>query len=358
MMLVYLALAFRTSTHNLRFARFTASDAMLSGVEDEVAWQALHVSALWLGPRVAVAGMQAPADSRGLPVPPYRYTTESRSRAQVLHQPSAFFCFCFFPTRVFSSLPVPHLMRSPEQAAFARFAPFHFAQTAHSLTSRPAASASLQRRAFQHAAFNVRYTSQPPLTWITRMLRPVSCASCSRMWRVGFGVAAKAAFSVSSCFALMVVRGPRRFVPPGWFSSFPTPPPLAPPTEPPLPALPGEPAPSESPVPLWPESLIEELADIGEHLLDSPVGGPPRWLRPPLIWLRPMDELLMSSSSRSSSPRSASEPGGLTMLSSKSASPGEVRQGVMTACDERECALVCGWEAGEKMRRGLEKGSR
>lgn len=30
---------------------------------------------------------------------------------------------------------------------------------------------------------------------------------------MGFGVAAKAAFSVSSCFALMVVRGPRRFVP-------------------------------------------------------------------------------------------------------------------------------------------------
>lgn len=45
------------------------------------------------------------------------------------------------------------------------------------------------------------------------MLRPVSCASCSRMWRVGLGVAAKAALSVSSCLALMVVRGPRRFVP-------------------------------------------------------------------------------------------------------------------------------------------------
>lgn len=46
---------------------------------------------------------------------------------------------------------------------------------------------------------------------MTRMLRPVSWASCSRMWRVGFGVATNAAFSVSSCLALMVVRGPRRF---------------------------------------------------------------------------------------------------------------------------------------------------
>lgn len=45
------------------------------------------------------------------------------------------------------------------------------------------------------------------------MFRPVSCASCSRMWRVGLGVAAKAALSVSSCLALIVVRGPRRFVP-------------------------------------------------------------------------------------------------------------------------------------------------
>jgi len=47
---------------------------------------------------------------------------------------------------------------------------------------------------------------------MTRMLRPVSCASCSRMCRVGFGVATNAAFKVSSCLALMVVRGPRRFV--------------------------------------------------------------------------------------------------------------------------------------------------
>lgn len=48
-------------------------------------------------------------------------------------------------------------------------------------------------------------------TWITLMFRPVSCDSCSRMCLVGFGVAANAAFSVSSCLALMVVRGPRRF---------------------------------------------------------------------------------------------------------------------------------------------------
>lgn len=45
------------------------------------------------------------------------------------------------------------------------------------------------------------------------MLRPVSWASCSRMCRVGLGVAAKAALRVSNCLALMVVRGPRRLVP-------------------------------------------------------------------------------------------------------------------------------------------------
>ena len=50
------------------------------------------------------------------------------------------------------------------------------------------------------------------------MLRPVSCARCSRMWRVGLGVAAKAAFSVSSCLALMVVRGPLRLAPRFWSS--------------------------------------------------------------------------------------------------------------------------------------------
>lgn len=33
------------------------------------------------------------------------------------------------------------------------------------------------------------------------------------MCRVGFGVATNAAFNVSSCLALMVVRGPRRLVP-------------------------------------------------------------------------------------------------------------------------------------------------
>lgn len=56
-------------------------------------------------------------------------------------------------------------------------------------------------------------------TWMTLMLRPVSWASCSLMCLVGLGVAANAAFSVSSCLALMVVRGPRRF-PPRFWSSF------------------------------------------------------------------------------------------------------------------------------------------
>jgi len=50
-------------------------------------------------------------------------------------------------------------------------------------------------------------------TWITRMFSPVSWASCSRMCRVGFGVATNAALNVSSCLALMVVRGPRLLVP-------------------------------------------------------------------------------------------------------------------------------------------------
>lgn len=49
------------------------------------------------------------------------------------------------------------------------------------------------------------------LTWMTLMLRPVSRDSCSLMCLVGFGVAANAAFRVSSCLAFMVVRGPRRF---------------------------------------------------------------------------------------------------------------------------------------------------
>ena len=48
---------------------------------------------------------------------------------------------------------------------------------------------------------------------MTLILSPVSCANCSRMWRVGFGVALNAAFSTSSCFALIVVLGPRRLLP-------------------------------------------------------------------------------------------------------------------------------------------------
>ena len=46
------------------------------------------------------------------------------------------------------------------------------------------------------------------------MFSPVSCASCSLMCLVGFGVALNAAFSVSSCFAFIVVRGPLLFVQP------------------------------------------------------------------------------------------------------------------------------------------------
>ena len=76
-------------------------------------------------------------------------------------------------------------------------------------------------------------------------------------------MAAKAAFSVSSCLALMVVRGPLLLVPPGWFSSLPA---LFEPeacvgdvgSVPPLVPL----------GPLIPESLIELLADMGELLLD------------------------------------------------------------------------------------------
>ena len=48
---------------------------------------------------------------------------------------------------------------------------------------------------------------------MTLMGRPVSLASCSRMCRVGLGVCEKAFFRISNCFALMVVRGPRRFEP-------------------------------------------------------------------------------------------------------------------------------------------------
>ena len=43
------------------------------------------------------------------------------------------------------------------------------------------------------------------------MFSPVSCANFSLICRDGFGVAANADFSVSNCFALMVVRGPLRF---------------------------------------------------------------------------------------------------------------------------------------------------
>lgn len=61
------------------------------------------------------------------------------------------------------------------------------------------------------------------ITCMTRMLRPVSWASCSLMCLVGLGVAANAAFRVSSCLALIVVRGPLLFVPRFWssFSLFP-----------------------------------------------------------------------------------------------------------------------------------------
>lgn len=129
---------------------------------------------------------------------------------------------------------------------------------------------------------------------MTRMFNPVSVASCSRMCLVGLGVAANAAFSVSSCFALIVVRGPLRFVP-GVFSSFPDPvstelpvPPVPPDTGvdvPPGPLLlipllllfppmlsDGEDAPhSMSPVPPdmpCPESESEDDAERGEDFDD------------------------------------------------------------------------------------------
>lgn len=52
------------------------------------------------------------------------------------------------------------------------------------------------------------------LTCITRIGRPVSFASCSLICLVGFGVWLNAVLRISSCFALIVVRGPRRFEPP------------------------------------------------------------------------------------------------------------------------------------------------
>lgn len=57
----------------------------------------------------------------------------------------------------------------------------------------------------------IPFLSPLTFTWMTRMLRPVSRDSCSLMCLVGFGVAANAAFRVSSCLAFMVVLGPRRF---------------------------------------------------------------------------------------------------------------------------------------------------
>ena len=152
---------------------------------------------------------------------------------------------------------------------------------------------------------------------MTLMLRPVSVANCSRICLVGLGVAANAAFKVSSCFALIVVRGPLRLVPPGWFSSFAM-----------LPAEPdawvgeeGSPIPklAEPLVQPMPESLIELLADIGELLLE-------RWWEEP--WLRLFNEAIgsrpnndsssLSESSSSLAPRSPSP--GLIKLSSRSGS--------------------------------------
>lgn len=43
---------------------------------------------------------------------------------------------------------------------------------------------------------------------MTLIVRPVSSANFSRIWRVGFGVAIKATLSISSCLGLIVVRGP------------------------------------------------------------------------------------------------------------------------------------------------------
>lgn len=59
--------------------------------------------------------------------------------------------------------------------------------------------------------FSFSFSIFVAFTWMTLMLRPVSRDSCSLMCLVGFGVAAKAAFRVSSCLAFIVVRGPRRF---------------------------------------------------------------------------------------------------------------------------------------------------
>jgi len=58
----------------------------------------------------------------------------------------------------------------------------------------------------------VQRTAVTP-TCMTLMGRPVSFANCSLMCLVGFGVDEKAVFRISSCFAFMVVLGPRRFEP-------------------------------------------------------------------------------------------------------------------------------------------------
>lgn len=55
------------------------------------------------------------------------------------------------------------------------------------------------------------------------MLSPVSCANCSRMCLVGFGVALKAAFNVSNCFAFIVVLGPLLLAPVTEFLLLPLP---------------------------------------------------------------------------------------------------------------------------------------
>lgn len=156
-------------------------------------------------------------------------------------------------------------------------------------------------------------------TWMTLMFRPVSLANCSRIWRVGFGVAAKAALSVSNCLALIVVRGPRRLVPPGWFSSLP----IILLAE--LDACVGDdgsliPRLADPFVQPIPESLIELLADIGELLLDN------AWCDEP--WLRLFNDgngskpnnVSSSLSESSSSFALRPSPSGLTKLSSKSAS--------------------------------------
>ena len=75
--------------------------------------------------------------------------------------------------------------------------------------------------AVRHFTYTCRFyihTKSCHIKWLptcmTRILRPVSAASCSRIWRVGFGVALNDAFNTSSCLAFIVVLGPRRLFPP------------------------------------------------------------------------------------------------------------------------------------------------